>query len=138
LKGCVSGEELSRWLRKVDAGEMALVVDACHPAASVEQPWFKPGPMGSRGLGQLAYDKRMRVLAASQADDVLEPYSKAEHRNALLRQDPTGRQAGRPKGQAPLAVPFLHFHRDRIAPRPPGLSDRRVGKRCAPAASCGT
>ncbi len=27
---------------------------------------FKPGPMGSSGLGQLAYDKRMRILAASQ------------------------------------------------------------------------
>jgi hypothetical protein len=26
--------------------------------------------MGSRGLGQLAYDKGMRVLAASQAEDV--------------------------------------------------------------------
>ena len=28
-----------------------------------------PGPMGSRGLGQLAYDKRMRILAASQVDE---------------------------------------------------------------------
>jgi hypothetical protein len=65
----VSEEELSRWLRRVDAGEMALVIDACHSAATVAQPWFKPGPMGNRGLGQLAYDKRMRVLAASQADD---------------------------------------------------------------------
>jgi len=36
----------------------------------VESGGFKPGPMGSRGLGQLAYDKRMRVLAASQASDV--------------------------------------------------------------------
>ena len=26
--------------------------------------------MGSRGLGQLAFDKGMRILAASQADDV--------------------------------------------------------------------
>ena len=69
LKRCVSEEELSRWLRRVDAGEMVLVIDACHSAATVAQPWFKPGPMGSRGLGQLAYDKRMRVLAASQADD---------------------------------------------------------------------
>jgi WD40 repeat protein len=69
LKGCVSEDELAGWLRRVDAGEMALVVDACHSAATVEQSWFKPGPMGSRGLGQLAYDKRMRVLAASQADD---------------------------------------------------------------------
>jgi hypothetical protein len=48
---------------------MVLIIDACHSAAVVEQPWFKPGPMGSRGLGQLAYDKRMRVLAASQAND---------------------------------------------------------------------
>jgi hypothetical protein len=31
---------------------------------------FKPGPMGDRGLGQLAYDKGMRLLAATQADDI--------------------------------------------------------------------
>jgi hypothetical protein len=30
---------------------------------------FKPGPMGSRGLGQLAYDKGMRILAASKSKD---------------------------------------------------------------------
>ena len=54
----------------VDAGELAMVVDACHSAAAVQQPGFKPGPLGGRGLGQLAYDKGMRVLAASQADDV--------------------------------------------------------------------
>jgi hypothetical protein len=47
-----------------------MIVDACHSAGSVEQKGFKPGPMGSRGLGQLAYNKRMRILAASQAADV--------------------------------------------------------------------
>ncbi len=66
----VSSDDLSRWLQDVDAGQIALVVDACHSAASVDEAGFKPGPMGSRGLGQLAYDKGMRVLAASQADDV--------------------------------------------------------------------
>jgi len=70
LEACVSSGELSAWLRKVDAGQLALIVDCCHAAATVEQPGFKPGPMGSRGLGQLAYDKGMRVLAASAADDV--------------------------------------------------------------------
>jgi hypothetical protein len=35
---------------------------------------FKPGPMGSRGLGQVAYDKRMRVLAASQSTEVAHEY----------------------------------------------------------------
>jgi WD40 repeat protein len=66
----VSAAELAGWLRPVDAGTLALIVDACHSAAAVQQPGFKPGPFGSRGLGQLAYDKGMRVLAASQAEAV--------------------------------------------------------------------
>jgi WD40 repeat protein/uncharacterized caspase-like protein len=70
LPKLISSDELSYWLRWVDAGQMALVIDACHSAASVDTPGFKPGPMGDRGLGQLAYDKGMRILAASQADDV--------------------------------------------------------------------
>lgn len=47
-----------------------MIADACHSAAVVDVAGFKPGPMGSRGLGQLAYDKRMRILASTQADDV--------------------------------------------------------------------
>jgi uncharacterized caspase-like protein len=70
LPRCVSSAELSGWLGDVDAGEAVLVVDACHSAAAVAEPGFKPGPLGNRGLGQLAYDKGMRVLAAAQADDV--------------------------------------------------------------------
>jgi WD40 repeat protein/uncharacterized caspase-like protein len=64
----ISSEELSGWLRTLDAGELVMIVDACHSAATVESPEFKPGPMGSRGLGQLAFDKGMRILAASQRD----------------------------------------------------------------------
>ena len=70
LKKFISSEELSEWLREVDAGQIAMIIDACHSAASVTTPGFKPGPMGDRGLGQLAYDKGMQILAASQADDV--------------------------------------------------------------------
>lgn len=66
----ISDDELGAWLRDVDAGEMVLVLDACHSGASVAQPGFKPGPMGSRGLGQLAYDKGLRILAATQPADV--------------------------------------------------------------------
>jgi len=70
LKRLISSEELSLWLRDVDAGYMTMIVDACNSAASVQGSGFKPGPMGSRGLGQLAYDKGMRILAASQAESV--------------------------------------------------------------------
>jgi len=34
---------------------MVIVVDTSHSAATVEEPGFKPGPMESRGLGQLVY-----------------------------------------------------------------------------------
>ena len=69
LKHLVSTNDLARWLRDVDAGDWIMVVDACNSAATVAGTGdFRPGPMGSRGLGQLAYDKRMRVLAASQVE----------------------------------------------------------------------
>ena len=70
LARAISSDELGAWLRDVDAGELILVVDACHSAASVQGEGFKPGPMGSRGLGQLSYDKGMRILTSTQADDI--------------------------------------------------------------------
>ena len=70
LGRAISSDELGAWLRDVDAGELVLVVDACHSAASVEGEGFKPGPMGSRGLGQLSYDKGMRILTSTQAGDL--------------------------------------------------------------------
>jgi hypothetical protein len=66
-KNDLNTDMLSAWLRSVDAREMVLIVDACDSEASIQKDGFKPGPMGSRGLGQLAYDKGMRVLAASRA-----------------------------------------------------------------------
>jgi uncharacterized caspase-like protein len=63
----ISSDELTEWVRPIDAGEMVMILDACYSAASVESGNFKPGPMGSHGLGQLAYDKRIRILAASQS-----------------------------------------------------------------------
>lgn len=69
LRKFVSSDELSQWLKDVDAGELAMIIDACYSAASVPKG-FKPGPMGDRGLGQLAFDKHMRILAATQADNV--------------------------------------------------------------------
>jgi WD40 repeat protein/uncharacterized caspase-like protein len=79
LRASISADELAQWLRPIDAGEMTLILDACDSAASVNVGGFKPGPLGSRGLGQLAYDKRMRVLAASQADESAQESDKLLH-----------------------------------------------------------
>jgi hypothetical protein len=79
LVNFISSDELSEWVRDIDAGELVLVVDTCHSAGAVDEPGFKPGPMGSRGMGQLAYDKGMRILAASQANDVAFEVAKLRH-----------------------------------------------------------
>lgn len=70
LAQTLPSDVLSNLLLRIQAGRMVMVIDACNSAASVEGGGFKPGPMGSRGLGQLAYDKGMRVLTASQAEGV--------------------------------------------------------------------
>jgi uncharacterized caspase-like protein len=70
LAQAISTTELSFWLRQVDAGTVAIIIDACHSEGAVEPPGFKLGPFGSRGLGQLAFDKGMQVLAASQTEGV--------------------------------------------------------------------
>ena len=48
-----------------------MIIDACNSGASVAGfGGFRPGPLGSREFGQLAYDKKMTVLAASSAESV--------------------------------------------------------------------
>ena len=78
LPRAVSSDELSTWLADVDA-EITMVVDACFSAAAIDTPGFKAGPMGSRGLGQLAYDKGMRVLTGAQSDQVAIESSQLSH-----------------------------------------------------------
>lgn len=66
----ISSDDLELWLRDVDAGKMVLLIDACYAGAAIQTRGFVPGPMGSRGLGQLAYDKGISVLTATQAFNV--------------------------------------------------------------------
>lgn len=75
----ISAADLSRWLGAVDATDMALIIDACHSAASVDDGRFKPGPMGDPGLGQLAFDKGIRILAASQANALALEFGRIGH-----------------------------------------------------------
>ena len=66
----VNMEEMTMWLRLINAAEIVMIIDACHAGASVDTGSFKPGPMGDPGLGQLAYDKGIKILVATQAEDV--------------------------------------------------------------------
>ena len=70
LRTVLATADLTMYFRAMDADDITLIIDACYSAASVASGGFKPGPMGDSGLGQLAYDKGIRILAATQANDV--------------------------------------------------------------------
>ena len=47
LSQFISSEELSQWLKDVDAGELAMIIDACHSAGAGPagvQAWADGGP----------------------------------------------------------------------------------------------
>lgn len=118
LQRSISSAELANWLQGVDAQEIVLVVDACHSAGALGGKEFKPGPMGSRGLGQLAYDKGMRILAATQADDVALEVGNLQHgllTYTLLRNGLEKAEADfRPKDGAVLLGEWLQFATDGV------------------------
>ena len=70
LDRTITSATLADWLYAMDAGRTVIIIDACNSAAVVEANGFKPGPMNSRSLGQLAYDKGMQIITASQAENV--------------------------------------------------------------------
>jgi hypothetical protein len=117
LKASISSAELGSWLQDIDGGDMVLVIDACHSGAAVGAD-FKPGPMGSRGLGQLAFDKGMLVLAATQADNVALEAEEFEHgflSYALVQEGLTdGRADYRPKDARIAMSEWLAFAAQRV------------------------
>jgi WD40 repeat protein len=66
----ISDLELESALTGIDAGRILLVIDACHSGKALQADDERRGPMDTNGLGQLAYEKGMYVLTASQGEEV--------------------------------------------------------------------
>jgi hypothetical protein len=66
----VSDLELEEALRSVDADQLLFILDACNSGQALQSDDERRGPMNTRGLAQLAYEKGMYVLTASQSDEV--------------------------------------------------------------------
>lgn len=66
-EGAVSDSELNDVLEHVDAGQLLLIIDACQSGKALGQARDGRGPLNSKGLAQLAYDKGMSILAAAQS-----------------------------------------------------------------------
>ncbi|HEV2802845.1 MAG TPA: caspase family protein [Pyrinomonadaceae bacterium] len=66
LEHSLSDRELEAALDTVDAAQAALVLDACNSGQVLEAEDKRLGPMNSKGLAQLAYEKGMFILTAAQ------------------------------------------------------------------------
>lgn len=67
LTHSISDRELEEAFEKIDAGRILLVIDACNSGQALDAEQKRRGPMNSKGLAQLAYEKGMYVLTASQS-----------------------------------------------------------------------
>jgi len=79
LARSISDRELEKVFEGVDAGRFLLVIDACNSGQALEADEKRRGPMNSRGLAQLAYEKGMYVLTAAQSYQAALEASKLGH-----------------------------------------------------------
>jgi len=66
LQHSISDRDLEHAFEKIDAGRIVLVIDACNSGQALEADEKRRGPMNSKGLAQLAYEKGMYILTAAQ------------------------------------------------------------------------
>lgn len=67
LTHSVSDRELELAFERVGAAQILFVIDACESGQALEAEEKRRGPMNSKGLAQLAYEKGMYILAAAQS-----------------------------------------------------------------------
>jgi len=67
LSHSVSDLELEQACEGIDAGQLLMVIDACNSGQALEAEEKRRGPMNSKGLAQLAYEKGMYILTAAQS-----------------------------------------------------------------------
>jgi WD40 repeat protein len=67
LAHSISDIELEAAVEGLDAGHLLLLIDACNSGQALEAEEKRRGPMNSKGLAQLAYEKGMYILTAAQS-----------------------------------------------------------------------
>ncbi|MDX6289910.1 MAG: hypothetical protein QOH42_1709, partial [Blastocatellia bacterium] len=70
LSHSISDRELEEVLKPMDVGQLLVIIDACNSGQILKADEERRGPMNTSGVAQLAYEKGMYVLTASQSDEV--------------------------------------------------------------------
>jgi WD40 repeat protein/uncharacterized caspase-like protein len=67
LAHSISDQELEDAVESIAASSLLMVIDACNSGQALEAEEKRRGPMNSKGLAQLAYEKGMYILTAAQS-----------------------------------------------------------------------
>lgn len=118
LSHSISDEELQNAVESMSPGQLILIVDACNSGQALEAEEKRRGPMNSKGLAQLAYEKGMYILTAAQsyqAANEAERYGHGFLTYALVEEGlKTGAADKQPKDGQVLLREWLDFATERV------------------------
>ncbi len=117
-KRSISDDELRQAVENIDSGQIVLVIDACESGKALESDDERRGPMNSKGLAQVAYEKGMYILTASKSDQAAVESAKLGHgylTYALVEEGIKANLADRePKDGQILLREWLDFATERV------------------------
>jgi WD40 repeat protein/uncharacterized caspase-like protein len=126
----ISDRDLEAALERVDAAHMTLVVDACQSGQALESAERRRGPMNSRGLAQLAYEKGMLILTAAQSYQAAVATAKLGHGYLTYALVAEGLARGMadtaPRDRAIEAREWLDYAVDRVPRIQEGADEQRI------------
>jgi WD40 repeat protein len=79
LEHSISDQDLENSFAQLDADRILLVIDACNSGQALIAEEKRRGPMNTKGLAQLAYEKGMYILTASQSYQAAQEVSRLGH-----------------------------------------------------------
>ena len=118
LSQSISDLELEQACEGMDAGHLLMVIDACNSGQALEAEEKRRGPMNSKGLAQLAYEKGMYIMTAAQSYQAAMEAEQLGHgylTYALVEEGLKSPAAdGQPKDGQVLLREWLDYATDRV------------------------
>jgi len=117
LAHSISDRELEQAFEHIDASGLLLVIDACNSGQALESEEKRRGPMNSKGLAQLAYEKGIYILTAAQGYQAALEAENLGHgflTYALVEDGLKNAAADRDKDQTILIREWLDYAVDRV------------------------
>ena len=118
LTHSISDLELEDAVEGLATGSLLMVIDACNSGQALEAEEKRRGPMNSKGLAQLAYEKGMYILTAAQSYQAALEAAQLGHgllTYALVEEGlRTGAADTEPKDGVVSAREWLDFATDRV------------------------